>query len=77
MATPDGASRRRLLSPEPDIDWETLRDELPMGPPRDLEDNKIFKLAKEVPSLGKLMSAGRDLHDIQTTIHLVSYWPDL
>jgi hypothetical protein len=34
---------RRLLSPEPDIDWETLRDELPMGPPGDLEDdNKIF-----------------------------------
>lgn len=78
MATPDSASRRRLLSPEPDLEWESLRDDRPAGPPGDLEDDsKIYKLAREDRRLGKLMSAGRDLHDINTVIHLVSYWPDL
>jgi hypothetical protein len=77
MATPDSASRRRLISPEPKLESDTLRDDLPAGPPTDLEDTKIYKLAREVHRLGKLMSAGRDLHDIQTVIHLVSYWPDL
>jgi hypothetical protein len=59
MATPDRASRRRILSPEPDLDWEVLREDLPTGPLSDLEDDrKIFKLAKEVARLGKLMTAG-------------------
>jgi hypothetical protein len=78
MATPDRASRRRLLSPEPDLDWEVLREDLPTGPLSDLEDDrKIFKLAKEVARLGKLMTAGRDLHDIHTTLHLVSFWDSM
>jgi hypothetical protein len=78
MATPDSASRRRLLSPEPDLDWDSLREDLPTGPLSDLEDDsKIYKLAKEVSRLGKLMTAGRDVHDIHTTLHLVSYWNDL
>jgi hypothetical protein len=56
--TPDSASRRRLLSPESDIDWDGLREDLPTGPLSEVEDNaKIFKLAKEVARLGKLMTA--------------------
>jgi hypothetical protein len=78
MATPDSASRRRLLSPEPDINWDSLRDDLPTGPLSDVEDDaKIFKLAREVGRPGKLMTAGRDIHDIHTTLHLVSYWNEL
>jgi hypothetical protein len=74
MATPDSASRRRLHTPEPDLEWETFRDDLPSGPLVEVEeDAKVFKLAKEVARLGKLMSAGRDLHDIHTTLHLVSF----
>jgi hypothetical protein len=64
MATPDSASRRRLLSPEHDLEWDMLREDLPTGPLIDLEeDSRIYKLAREVSRLGKLMSAGRDLHD--------------
>jgi hypothetical protein len=78
MATPGSASRRRLLSPEPDVDWDRLRDDLPTGPLSDVEDDaKIFKLAREVDRLGKLMTAGRDIHDIYTTLQLVSYWNEL
>jgi hypothetical protein len=74
----DSASRRRLLSPEPDLDWEVFREDLPTGPLVEVEDNqKIFKLAKEVSRLGKLMTAGRDVHDIHTTLYLVSYWDSL
>jgi hypothetical protein len=41
------------------------------------DDAKVFKLAREVARLGKLMAAGRDLHDIHTTLHLVSFWESM
>jgi hypothetical protein len=40
------------------------------------DDIKVFKLAREVARLGKLMSAGRDRHDIHT-LHLVSFWESM
>jgi hypothetical protein len=42
---PDSASRRRLLTPDPDLDWEQFRDDLPSGPLVEVEDDtKVFKL---------------------------------
>jgi hypothetical protein len=78
--TPDSASRRCLQSPAPDhdLDWEEVIEGISAGSVADLEDDvKILRLAREVKRLASLMTAGRDLHDIQTTLHLVAHWPYL
>lgn len=77
---PDSASHRHLQSPAPDqeLDWEELIEGISAGPVTELEeDAKILRLAREVKRLASLMTAGRDLHDIQTTLHLVAHWPHL
>jgi hypothetical protein len=60
------------------LDWEELIEGISAGPVAELEeDTKILRLAREVKRLASLMTAGRDLHDIQTTLHLAAHWPHL
>jgi hypothetical protein len=38
---------------------------------------KVYKLAKEVKRREALMIAGRDLHDVNTILHLIGHWNEL
>jgi hypothetical protein len=56
-------------------DWAFLGEELPTRPPPPEEGlAKLFKLAKELKWSATMMTAGRDLHDIHTVLHMVSAW---
>jgi hypothetical protein len=51
---------------------------LPVGPTLAPDSvSQIFKLAREVKRLASLMTVGRDLHDIRTTLCLLTFWPYL
>jgi hypothetical protein len=59
-------------------EWATFGEELPTRPPPP-EDGlaKLFKLAKKLKRRAAMMTAGRDLHDIHTVLHMVSAWEQL
>jgi hypothetical protein len=76
-----GPYSHRPLPPNPDLvagDWEALGDELPSrSGPADEALPKLYKLAKELKRRAAMMTAGRDLHDIHTILHMVSAWENL
>jgi hypothetical protein len=64
--------------PEQDIPWSSILDDLPAAPAlSDASVEKIFKLAKELKRRTALMTAGRDLHDMHTTLYPVAHWEHL
>jgi hypothetical protein len=67
--------------PEPiptEIAWESVLEALPTAPPFDEGSvPKLFKLAQELRRRSSLMTAGRDLHDITTVLHLAGHWTQL
>jgi hypothetical protein len=53
--------------------WASLADDLSTDPDLTADASlKLYKLAKELKRLESLMTAGRDLNDIQTTLYLGS-----
>jgi hypothetical protein len=84
--------RRRRQSPEPEagrstsgeddqtpeFSWNELLQDIPTAPPL-AEDShgKVYKLAEEVKKRAALITAGRDLHDIHTVLHLIGHWNEL
>jgi hypothetical protein len=76
-----GLRAHRPLPPNPKLaagDWESLGDELPSRPgPPDESLPKLFKLAKELKRRAAMITAGRDLHDIHTILHMASAWEQL
>jgi hypothetical protein len=68
-------------APEPlpaETAWESVLEALPTAPP--FEEGsvpKLFKLAQELRRRSALMTAGRDLHDITTVLHLAGHWTQL
>jgi hypothetical protein len=80
MQPQQNSSQQEEMVPEPDMElhWEALLDELPAAP--HLDDSswpKVFKLAKELERRAALMTAGRDLHDIHTSIIFAAHWAHL
>jgi hypothetical protein len=77
--SPEGEPTQRAAWTE-DIEaqWLALADDLPLAPElTPLAVTKLVKLSREVKRLANLMTAGRDLHDIHTILHLLSQWPTL
>lgn len=74
-----GHTRQQPMSPfhDTDIDCDEIRESVLAGPEINLDSTKMAKRPQEVRWLGSLMSAGRALHDIHTTLNLLSYWPCL
>jgi hypothetical protein len=63
------------VQPTAEINWESILEGLPTAPPFNKESTaKLFKLALELRRHSALMVAGRDLHDITTTLHLAGHW---
>jgi hypothetical protein len=70
------------MQPDPaaydNTDQEDLLLELPTSKPDDQDSwPRLFKLARELKRRAALMMAGRDLHGIQTVLHLVGDWASL
>jgi hypothetical protein len=59
-------------------DWPDLLTDLPSPPiGSSTPSARIYKLAKELKRRAVLMTAGRDVHDIHTVLHLAAHWEDL
>jgi hypothetical protein len=60
-----------------DYHWEPLADDLPAAPA--FREESLGKIAwqLELKQRAGLMTAGRDLHDIHTMLHVVAHWDHL
>jgi hypothetical protein len=64
--------------PTDEIEWTSLTSDITAAPPlASISTIKIFKLAKELRQQAALMTAGQDLHDIHTMLHLLAHWETL
>jgi hypothetical protein len=58
--------------------WENLTQDIPPAPELANESwPKVHKLAREVKRPAAVITAGRDLHDIHTVLHLLAHWDTL